>query len=393
MGKDHSAKSTTKDSPIVTSVVSRILAMIREGSLAVDCALPSERELSERFSTSRGVIRAAIRDLSISGVLETKSRCRPVVVGNGAPARTNGSSKRHIGIWLWPNTSDYAASSILKGIQSAGLGIDVRLMIASAIDSDWSSIFDAEARFLESIADEPVGAGLITWYLGGERNLPSLLKLRQAGVPMVFLDRLPPEELSADFVGTDNEGCARKAVQHLIDLGHRKIALISNIDAASSVKDRESGYKRALRDAGISFNEDYIQRDQVDTPEGVEAALDTLFGLQEPPTAIFAVNDHIALQIYEALQSRKISVPNHVSVVGFDGLLRWVPGGGYLTTFQQDFQRMGQLAAEIMIQRLDNGAPKAYKHVLLDAPFTDRGSTAQPKSIISNSNMPSMENI
>ena len=150
---------------------------------------------------------------------------------------------------------------------------------------------------------------------------------------------------------------------------------------------------RALRDAGIPFEEDYIQRDQVDTPEGVEAALDALFSLGEPPTAIFAVNDHIALQVYEALQSRKISVPSHISVVGFDGLLRWVPGGGYLTTCLQDFQRMGQLAAEIMIQRLDGGVPKAYKHVLVDAPFSDRGSTAQPKSNICNQNLPSMENI
>lgn len=366
--------------------------MIQDGSLPADRALPSERELSEMLSASRGVIRAAIRELSKGGYVRVKPRCRPVVVEGAELRRSENTTTKHIGIWLWPNANDFVASSILKGIQSAGFGSDVRLTISSACGMDWSSIFDDEAEFLESMAKDPCGAGLIIWYLGAQRNIAALQRLRNAGLPMVFVDRLPPEELNADFVGSDNEAGARRAVQHLIELGHRNIALVSNIDPVSSVQDRETGYRRALREAGIPVNENYIQKDLLDSYEGAEAALRALFALPEPPTAIFAVNDLIALQIYEILQNKGVSIPSHISVVGFDGLLRWVPGGGYLTTCIQDFQRMGQIAAEIMVQRLEGGSPSAFKHVLLDSPLSDRGSTAPPTTILV-SPMSSMENI
>jgi LacI family transcriptional regulator len=106
--------------------------------------------------------------------------------------------------------------------------------------------------------------------------------------------------------------------------------------------------------------------------------LEACLSLDEQPTAIFAVNDHIALQVCEVLHDRKISVPEQVSVLGFDGILRWVPGGGYLTTHLQDFERVGQYAAEMVIQRMTSGPHLAYRHVLLDAPLLDRGTIGPP---------------
>jgi len=291
---------------------------------------------------------------------------------------TPKTGKPHIGIWLWPNTGDYAAASILKGIQSADLDQEVNLVIANAVGGDWDSFFDSEARFLKSIAEDPQGAGLIIWYLGGHRNLEALQAVRDAGVPMVFVDRLPPSDFVSDFVGTHNAAAAQRGVQHLIEQGHRNIALISNIEPVSSVQEREEGYKRALRDAGIPFRDEYVIRDLVDGPEGADSALNSCLNLDEPPTAIFAVNDHIALQVCDALRERKISIPHQMSVVGFDGLLRWVPGGGYLTTLLQDFEQIGRLAAEMVTQRMATGTPHAYRHVLIDAPLLDRGSTAPP---------------
>jgi len=364
------------DTPLVGGVSGRIAEMIRANLLPAGHVLPTERELSTELGVSRGLIRAAIQDLASRGFIDVKPRCRPVV-GSGLPPATK-LGKRHIGIWLWPNTGDYAAASILKGIQGADIGSDVRLLVASAIGGDWESIFDSEASFLKSMADDPEEAGVIVWYLGGDRNLDALRAVRDAGVPIVFVDRLPPSVLDGDFVGTDNESVARRAVQHLIGLGHRKIAFLSNVEGVSSVKEREAGYRRALKEAGIPLREDYVMRDLVDVREGVESALDACLALDERPTAIFAVNDHIALQVCEVLQDRKIEIPAQMSVVGFDGILRWVPGGGYLTTHLQDFERIGQLAAEMVIQRMKGRGPKAYRHTLLDAPLLDRGTAAAP---------------
>jgi len=206
---------------------------------------------------------------------------------------------------------------------------------------------------------------------------------------MVFIDRLPPKGFAADFVGTNNVTSAVNGVEHLIGLGHRKIGLITNMEPVSSVKDREAGYSTALQYAGIALDPSYIQRDSVDEPEGVEAALEALLNLDHPPTAIFCINDLLALQVYEAIYRRGLSVPGDISVLGFDGLLRWLPGSGYLTTMAQDFRRIGQLAAELIQERMSSGKPDAFIHMLIDAPLLDRGSTGPPPA----SSRPGLKNM
>ena len=372
------APRSSMKSPLTTAIAAQLVERIQDGRLRPGQPLPSERELSIEFGASRGVIRAAISELALQDYLEVKPRCRPTVVLRKRQARSLVSGKSNIAIWLWPNTGDYAAASILKGIQSADIGNDFNLVVANAGDGDWDSIFESESKFLMESHQDPQVAGLIIWYLGGERNLPALRSVRESHIPIVFVDRQPPTEFCADFVGTHNEGAAQRAVQHLIELGHRQIALLSNIEPVSSVRERESGYSRALREAGIPFRPEYIIRDQEDGPEGVDSLLDQLLSMDVPPTAIFAVNDHIALQVCDALRERKIAIPNQMSVIGFDGLLRWVPGGGHLTTSLQDFERIGRLAAELVYQRMGLGTVDACRHILLDAPLLVRGTTAPP---------------
>ena len=359
-------------SPLVSAVVSKISEMIRAGTLTEGQGMPSERKLALEFSVSRGVIRAAIRELTEMGLLESKPRCRPIV----RPVKISlPTGRRHICIWLWPGSSDYSSASILNGIQSTALGADVRLVIGHAAGLDWESRMDSEAAFLQSLTVDPEETGAIIWYLGGDRNRGYLDAVRRAGVPVVFLDRLPPKGFASDFVGTNNISVATSGVEHLIALGHRRIGLITNMEPVSSVKDREAGFSAAMQAAGIPLDPAYIQRDSVDEPEGVEIALDALLSLEFPPTAIFCINDLLALQVYEAIYRRGLTVPGDISVLGFDGLLRWLPGGGYLTTMAQDFRRIGQLAAELIQERMANGVPEAYTHLLLDAPRLDRGST------------------
>jgi len=365
-------------SPLTAAIAAQLIERIQDGRMPSGQALPSERELSIEFGASRGVIRAAISELALKGFIEVKPRCRPTVAMRNRRAQSIVNGKSNIAIWLWPNTGDYAAASILKGIQSADIGNEFNLVVANAVDGDWDSIFESEAKFLLESSQDPQVAGLIIWYLGAERNLPALRSIRDAHIPIVFVDRQPPTEFCADFVGTHNEGAAQRAVQHLIELGHRHIALLSNIEPVSSVRERESGYIRALRESGIPFRPEYIIRDQEDGPEGVDSLLDQILSMETPPTAIFAVNDHIALQVCDALRERKIAIPNQMSVIGFDGLLRWVPGGGYLTTSLQDFERIGRLSAELVYHRMGLGTTDACRHILLDAPLLVRGTTAPP---------------
>jgi DNA-binding LacI/PurR family transcriptional regulator len=364
-------------SPLVSGAAQALAHRIRSGDLLPGRGLPSERKLSEELSVSRVVVRAAIQELERQGLVACKPRCRPIVCNPRQLASvTKEKSTRYIAVWLWPSAGDFCAASILRGVQGVALPNNVKLVVANAVGDDIATRLDSEAKFLRGLAEDGEAAGAIVWYLGGATNEPALQKAAEAGVPMVFLDRLPPSSVQADFVGTDNSGAARRAVEHLISLGHRRIALLSNADKVSSVLAREAGYRRALNEARIDFKPEHAFEVQTDEIESVADAIDRMLSLPEPPTAVFGINDHVALQAHEALTSRGVSIPDQMSVLGFDGLLRWVPGGGYLSSAWQDFERIGQTATELIIERMDSHS-NSFKHILFDAPVRSSASTAR----------------
>ncbi len=350
---------------------------IRTGELAPGRGLPSERQLSEDLSVSRMVVRAALQELQRQGLIECKPRCRPTVVASKPIRRSSQSAIRYVAVWLWPSAGDFCSASILRGLQRVELPGNLRLVVANAVGDDLDARKASEARFLDELSKDGEAAGAVIWYVGGQQNLDALTRARSSGVPIVFLDRLPPTPIEADFVGTDNAGSARRAVEHLTALGHRRIALITNIDKVSSVLAREIGYRKALADAGIEFDPTLVGEVENDEPEGATEVVDRLLSLTDPPTAIFGINDLIALQVHGALSSRKIEVPRQMSVLGFDGLLRWIPGGGYLSSACQDFEGIGQTAIEMLLDRIEGNSPSAHRHVLFDAPVRTNASTAR----------------
>jgi len=173
-------------------------------------------------------------------------------------------------------------------------------------------------------------------------------------------------------------------VRHLIDLGHRRIACATSLDYVSSVLDRIAGYKNALKDAGIAFREEFLYESFPTAGETVPQAADRaaayLMNLPEPPTAIFGINDYLAMDLCDGLIRRGVRVPEDISVAGFDGALRWTPGARPLTTADQNHERIGERAGELMIQRLSGEPIEGYRHVLIQAPLHEHGTTAPPKS-------------
>jgi LacI family transcriptional regulator len=254
--------------------------------------------------------------------------------------------------------------------------------MATAAHGTWDEVLESEARFLRGLAVDDQIDGAILWYLGGERNLPALLEAQHHGVRFVFVDRKPPEGIEADFVGTENVTAARAVAAHLLDLGHRRIAFVSNIDPASSVVEREEGYRRAFEDAGRVPDSDlrlvYDQTDDETEKVAARRTAEAILAMSPRPTAVFAVNDIIGFGLFEAFRDLGLHVPEDISIVGFDGLLRWVPGGGHISTAVQNFTRIGELAAEILFNRIRTPGTVTYRHVLLDAPLSLRGSTSAP---------------
>jgi LacI family transcriptional regulator len=272
---------------------------------------------------------------------------------------------------------------MLQGIRSAFGSENYRLLIGCPPSYEPDVIERAEIEFLRSLRENPNIAGAIIWDTGNPGSRNAYRSLVDAGVPLVFIDREPPFEIAADVVATNNRRAARNAVRHLIDLGHERIAMVLGEDRASSVLDRIEGYRSALSEARIDPRPHWV----VELPIGplepravqvAERALVEILAGPESPTALFAVNDRIALYLFEAAKNLRIRVPERFSLVGFDWLMRWLPSGGDLTTVSQPFDEIGRTAAQRLLTRIGSGAVETPRLILLDAPLVIKSSTGVP---------------
>lgn len=374
--------SVLSENPTVSPTVSRIVTVLKErvqsGLYKEGEWLPTERDLAQDFRVSRILIRAAVKELERYGYLLCTPHRRPMVKSLSVVRQAKTVVRRNMAISIWPHPSWPPSGMIIQGMQEA-LGSEFRLILGSPASGNLQEAEASEARFLTQIHHDQDVEGIILSYMGGSRNLPQLELLRAANIPLIFLDHLPPRGFEADYVGVDNRQGAEQAVKYLLSLGHRRIAHVSNYDSLSTVAERLAGYRRALESAHIAFDPELVQRDPGppgDNPEvGCEELVARLIEQPNPPTAIFAVHDVIALRVIAALRGRGLRVPEDMSVIGFDGIERWMPTNPFLTTLYQPLERLGARAVELLRARIQQGPTTTYKHTILDVSLAVHRST------------------
>jgi LacI family transcriptional regulator len=196
-----------------------------------------------------------------------------------------------------------------------------------------------------------------------------------AGVAVVFADRPPGPGLEADTVLTDNVGGARQGTAHLLGHGHRRIAFLGDAHSIFTARERLRGYRSALADAGVPYDEALVSMGGPD-PERLRAALAAMAALPHPPTALFTGNGRLTTQALRVLASCPADAPRP-ALVGFDDfeladLL--VPG---VTVVAQDPAGLGGTAAELLFRRLAGHRGPAER-VLLPTRVIARGSGEIP---------------
>jgi LacI family transcriptional regulator len=178
-------------------------------------------------------------------------------------------------------------------------------------------------------------------------------------------------------VAPDEVQGGQAATQLLLDQGHRRIGLISNVDDIPATQGRTEGYRRALRAAGVEPEDDLLVRERSEAAGGYRAGL-AMLDRSPRPTAIFCFNDRMAMGLYQAAAERGLRIPEDLSVVGFDNQeliadgLR--PG---LTTVALPHYEMGAWAVETLIRRLEDPETPS-EQVLLPCPVIERGSVTAP---------------
>jgi LacI family transcriptional regulator len=206
-----------------------------------------------------------------------------------------------------------------------------------------------------------------------DRSKGHLERLARFGVQFVLVDRTVPG-VESDMVVGDSAGGARVLVEHLISLGHNRIGFITEGNDVSTARDRREGYEAALTAAGLSLDPSLVVRATVD-PRGGFDGMSRLLGLDEPPTAVFTVNNLVALGAIEAVRAHELEVPDDIALVCFDDIeyaSRLYP---FLTVMAQPAETLGSLGTQLLVERIEGRAPEQRRVVVLPAQFVVRRSS------------------
>jgi LacI family transcriptional regulator len=205
----------------------------------------------------------------------------------------------------------------------------------------------------------------------------SLRQLAETGIPIVQIAR-EIEDLQADFVGADDALGTRLAVDHLLALGHREIAFVGGTIHTSTGRTRRRSFRQAMEAVGLPVTDGMLLEGAGNRLTGLAAA-DTLVAQGKLPTAVVCYNDLVAFGFIHGLHRHGLAAPRDLSVVGCDDVeeaSQWVPA---LTTINNQHAYMGQLAAEMLLERI--AAPVAPpRRVVLTPQLMVRGSTAPPRA-------------
>lgn len=211
--------------------------------------------------------------------------------------------------------------------------------------------------------------GIITASVAMTNDLTE--RCRTAGIPVVMFNRGQDDEGLSE-VTSDNLAGGRRAAQHLIDTGHRRIAHIMGWQGSSTGRDRAQGFRAALDAAGLS---PFAMVDGMYSQEVAAKAARALFVGPDRPDAIFVGNDHMAFAVMDTLRFELgLSVPGDVSIIGYDDVPLAAWASYNLTTIRQPVRRMVEATVEILLNQIEGETKPARIHI--DGPLIERGSVS-----------------
>ena len=205
-----------------------------------------------------------------------------------------------------------------------------------------------------------------------DHSAPHLRRLDEFQVPCVLVDRTLPG-IERDAVVGDSFAGAQRLVEHLIALGHRRIGLIVESDEVSTARERRRGYEAALAAAGLALDPSLVVETAVD-PAGGGEGMQLLLELEQRPTAVFTVNNLVALGAIEAVRGAGLEVPDDIALVCFDDIeyaSRLYP---FLTVLEQPAETFGTVATQLLLERIQGRGPARRHVVVLPGEFVVRKS-------------------
>ncbi len=238
-------------------------------------------------------------------------------------------------------------TEIARGIEDR-LAMDGHTLMLCSSDED----ADREAYFLRQFAEQGVCGLLVTPM---SNTTERLAEFTAFGIPSVLIDATSP---TLPAVSVDHVSGGRQAIAHLLDKGHRRILFLTADRRMQQARHRLRGAAEAVTAAGLEPDEvlQVSSLPVLNATEGESAMLAALDGAGPAPTAVFCINDLVALGVLRALRSRGLSVPRDVAIVGYDDLYWAGELGTPLSSVRQPMRQLGWAAADLLLNRVE-GAP------------------------------------
>jgi LacI family transcriptional regulator len=273
--------------------------------------------------------------------------------------RTDGRSNT-VGVLLQDVSNSFSAG-MLRSLEDAARERDVAIL-ASSLDEEP----DREHSLVASVVRRRVDGLVIMPTTQHQDYLADELR---SGLPVVFVDRAP-KGVDADSVVVDNRHGAHLATSHLIEHGHRRIAYLGDLQRISTAAARRAGYRQAQRDAGLTPDPE-LEVSDLRGDADARDALASLLDLPDPPTAVFAARNSLAIGAVQCLRARGLA--HRVALVGFDDFPLADLLDPALTVVRQDVRRIGTEVARLLFARID-GDDAPPRHVVVEPILVVRGS-------------------
>jgi len=330
--------------------------------------LPTERELAARYQVSRPTVSKALSLLAAEGFLTRAQGRGSFRAAETPPPLIEGPSRR-IG-YVAPISGNALVQRAFRGIDRVAHRRERLVLMGSAgfsVERERQSVCELIASGVQGLIIYPVPRT-------PEQAAADYLR-QELPVPLVLIDTCTPDQGHVQVV-FDNHRAARCLVARLHARGHRRIALLTYASEAlhEPLAARKRGYLDGLRDHGLPVDAALIRAYDSADPEALPRIVHHL--VEQEVSAVLAPEDTAAVELIEHLLATGVQVPDRITVVGFDNRevgRRYQPA---FTTTNPDFERMGELACELLLEQIDSGQRPARTHVL-EVPILVRRSVHQ----------------
>ncbi|MEZ4769843.1 MAG: substrate-binding domain-containing protein [Caldilineales bacterium] len=319
---------------------------------------------------------AGVSAVTVSRVLNNSNRVSPATQARvqraiddlgyvpSVAARSLRSRQTFTLALIVPDINNTFWTTVARGVEDAAQGKGYSVFLCNSDENPAK-----QQRYLDVVISQQVDGVIIAPY---DANADNLEKLRQRNIPVVVVDR-DISGWEVDTVRGDSVAGARALVRHLVGLGHRRIAVITGTSNTTTAIDRVVGYHLALSEAGLEIDPALVRFGEFRSITG-ERQTDELLGMAEPPTAIFAANNAIAMGVIDSVGRHGLRIPHDIALVCFDDLPHASHLFPFLTVASQPVYDLGVNAAQLLLSRLADAEELPVRQVVLPTRLVVRRS-------------------